>query len=495
MEGHGNESQEQRCRAYADSKGYLVDKVFADDGVSGALFDRPKMKELIAYLDMFPTVKFVIIFDDVSRFARDLKTHLLLRSELMSRGAKLECPNFSFEDSPEGEFAENISAASAQYDRQKNRRQVIQKMKARMEMGCWPLCLPPGLKYVKTESYGKVPMPDEPLAGIFKEAIEGYRDGLLLTLEEVRKFILGKYKQFGVNRKLSLRGTDDILKELLYTGWIEYPDWEVKLREGRGQGFISLETYRTVQEIMQGKRKPRLRSDYNLDFPARGIVACAGCGKPLTASWNTGRNKRYPNYWCKTAGCQYRYKTVARKTLEDGFAVLLKSEELPSGAFDLATEVLLDVWVQKKQEEDAIREQSEKRVAEFDGLITNLTTRVARTADENLVTNYEKEIRSLMSKKAELDKGDGGRKYTDEQFGTASRRVVDILKDPLGMWNSDEFEDKRIIAEMYFEERPRYDYISGFGTVSLALPIAIIRDFAEEKSSLVEMEGVEPSSA
>ncbi len=492
-EGHGLDSQEKRCKDRADAKGYPFVAAFRDEGVSGGLLERPGMKALLAYLDDHPTEHFVVLIDDLSRLARDVTVHLRLRLELKARGAELECLNLDLDKTEEGEFVELVMAGTNQLFRKQNRRQVIQKMKARMEMGCWPLCLPPGLKYVKTEAYGKVPMPDEPLASIFKEAIEGYRDGLLLTLDEVRRFILDKYKVYGVARRLSLRGVNDILTKFLYTGLVKYEPWGVTLREGKGKGFITLETYEIVQEILAGKRKPRLRNDYNADFPARGVVACAGCGRPLTASWNTGRNKRYPNYWCKTAGCQYRYKTIAKGTLEGEFATLLKSEELPAGAFDLAADVLLDVWGQKKQEGMAVREQKLKQEAEYDGLLTNLTARVAKTADDGLVANYEKEIKTLLDKKTALGDGAKVQRYTDEQFGTASRRVMDTLKDPLGMWNSDEYEDKRVVAEMYFDERPKYDYVSGFGTASLALPIAIIHDSGGQKERLVEMEGVEPS--
>lgn len=50
-EGHGLNSQEKRCRDFANVKGYKVVKVFYDEGVSGGLFDRPAMKSLINYLD------------------------------------------------------------------------------------------------------------------------------------------------------------------------------------------------------------------------------------------------------------------------------------------------------------------------------------------------------------------------------------------------------------------------------------------------------------
>ena len=64
-EGSGLESQEHRCIAYAQNKGLNVVKVFRDEGISGGLFDRPAMKELLKFLDKNNTEKFVVIFDDI----------------------------------------------------------------------------------------------------------------------------------------------------------------------------------------------------------------------------------------------------------------------------------------------------------------------------------------------------------------------------------------------------------------------------------------------
>lgn len=138
QEGHGLESQEQRCLEYAQKQGLAVVATFHEAGVSGGLFDRPAMHQLIGFLDKNNDDKFVIIFDDLKRFARDVEVHLRLRTELISRGAVLQCLNFNFEDTPEGRFVETVIAATAQLDREQNKRQVIQKMKARLSSGYWP---------------------------------------------------------------------------------------------------------------------------------------------------------------------------------------------------------------------------------------------------------------------------------------------------------------------------------------------------------------------
>ena len=136
LEGSGLESQEQRCREYAEAQGYIVEAVFPDEFSGGGDFmNRPGMVALLSYLDAQKGRPYVVIFDDLKRFARDTEFHLKLRREFSKRGAEIECLNFKFEDTPEGKFIETLMAAQGELEREQNRRQVVQKMKARVENG------------------------------------------------------------------------------------------------------------------------------------------------------------------------------------------------------------------------------------------------------------------------------------------------------------------------------------------------------------------------
>jgi DNA invertase Pin-like site-specific DNA recombinase len=82
-DGSGNKSQEVRCREYASSKNYPVEMVFKDTFSGGGDFmDRPAMRSLLNYLDTNQTKEkeYVIIFDDLKRFARDTEFHIRLRT-------------------------------------------------------------------------------------------------------------------------------------------------------------------------------------------------------------------------------------------------------------------------------------------------------------------------------------------------------------------------------------------------------------------------------
>ena len=69
-EGHGLDSQETRCREYAERQGYDVIRTFHEKGVSGGQLDRPSFGALIAFLR--PELKFDAVEDLVGQMHRDV---------------------------------------------------------------------------------------------------------------------------------------------------------------------------------------------------------------------------------------------------------------------------------------------------------------------------------------------------------------------------------------------------------------------------------------
>lgn len=186
-EGSGLDSQEFRCRQYAEAKGYEVEAVFPDDVSGGGDFiKRPGMVALLRYLGKNPTTNYVVIFDDLKRYARDVEFHLKLRRVMSEYGAKRECLNFNFEDTPEGKFNEIISAAAGELERLQMGRQ---KAMARLEQGYAIQAQPPvGYKYEQTRDRGKVLIRDEPVASIVQEGLKGYASGRFASQIEVVRF-------------------------------------------------------------------------------------------------------------------------------------------------------------------------------------------------------------------------------------------------------------------------------------------------------------------
>ena len=360
VDGTGLESQEQRCRAYASNRGYDVEAVFPDDVSGGGDFmKRPGMVALLSYIDAQPHKNYVIIFDDLKRFARDRDFHWVLRRELAARKAIPKCLNFNFEDTPEGEFIETIMAAQGHLEREQNRRQVIQKMKARVENGYWVFRAPVGYQHVASKrGGGKVLVPQEPLASVVKEALQGYAFGRFGSQAEVQRFLeadphFPKDRRDGAIRPMTITR---LLKKVVYAGYVEAPKWGVAVRKGQHEGLISFETYERIQNLLDGKKRnmPE-RADYDEDFPLRGFVLCGACGNAMTAAWSTGCRKRYPYYRCMTRGCSEKSKSIPRAKLEGFFEDVLKSLTPTRRLFDLARVMFSDAWNMRAANEIANR--------------------------------------------------------------------------------------------------------------------------------------------
>lgn len=245
LDGHVLESQETRCREYAKLKGYEVEAVFPDTISGGGNFmKRPGMVALLSYLDAQPEQPYIVIFDDLKRFARDTRFHLDLRDAFRNRGAFIECLNFKFDDTPEGQFIETIMAAQGALECQQNGRQVAQKMKARMQNGYWIHNAPAGYKFITVKGRGKMLAFDEPLASIVTEAFEGYASGRFESQVEIMRFF-GSQPDFPRNSKgkIAQERVSYTLRNPIYTGHICSKAYGIDWLKSHHKPLISLETF------------------------------------------------------------------------------------------------------------------------------------------------------------------------------------------------------------------------------------------------------------
>lgn len=261
VEGHGSESQEHRCRLYAAGKGYEVEAVFPDDFTEGGDFmRRPGMVALLSYLDAQRDRKsYVVIFDDLKRFARDTEFHIQLRRAFKLRGATVECLNFKFEDTPEGRFMETIFAAQGELEREQNRRQVLQKMQARAMLGYSVFQAPVGYRIEKVAGHGKLWVRDEPCASIAQEPLESYASGRFETQGDIKRF-LESQPAWPKDRKgeVHWERINQLLTQTLYAGRIDIPRWNIHHVQGRHEPLVSLETWRAGQDRRTGGAKAPL---------------------------------------------------------------------------------------------------------------------------------------------------------------------------------------------------------------------------------------------
>jgi len=499
VDGHGLNSQELRCINFAKHQGLTVAKVFPDEGISGKLFDRPAMQELIKYVNDHPKERYAIIFDDVSRFARDVKVHLQLRSEFISKGAKLMCPNFNFEDSPDGEFAEIITAASVQYDRQKNRRQVVQKQAARLEAGYWAFGHKKGYKMIKDPVHGKIGVPDHEGAAL-KEAAEGFASGVFSRKIDAIRFLQDKGVWTKQKAEKYLDKFTQFLRDPYNAGFIEYvhpPIWNITRRPGKHTALISLETFELIQKrLRKTDLNQRVRVDTSPDFPHRGLIICADCKGHLTACKFKGRNKQvsYPRYICHNATCPSYNKTISAKDIETGFKELLIKGRMKM-EIDLLLKKMFDrTWkdeVEKIKETESLLEQQkralENKLVELTNMVINAKSPAVKSVYEKQVENIAKEIEGLGEKSTiGLD--------MSIPYQTALDKATLVLKKPDIAWEKLAVHEQHGLFFFLFMEKLPYSIKEGYQTAEIPTAAMLFEDFVASTTSLVEMPGVKPGS-
>ncbi|MFA4996436.1 MAG: recombinase family protein [Patescibacteria group bacterium] len=472
-EGNGLDSQEHRCREYAASLGLEVEKVFRDEGISGGLFDRPAMKSLIKYLDGHWQSKYFVIFDDLKRFARDVEVHIKLKSELKGRDAKLSCLNYNFDDSAEGEFVETIFAAQNELERKQNRRQVCQKMKARIERGYWCFYPPTGYEYRKDKEHGKILMPIKSITDILAEGLIAFAENRLLEQTDFLNYL--KVKNFHLllgkeARLINYEYIKGLLTQPLYAGIVEYTEWSISRRRGHHKAIITEEIYEKIQrKLIRPERKPR-ETD-NLEFPLRRIITCSVCGMKMTGSSSKGKTKYYGHYTCNNKNCTANPKHISVDKLESDYIKLLENITVGQDVLDMAKFISTKIWEEKLEGSDNSKETKEAEKREIEQMIDDYVDLMPKTRLESIKNRYEAKIEELDKRLKGLEKESGDKKAPN--FNEALGLTLKLLGTPAETWKNSNRDTKIMLHNMIFTENPTYSVKEGFGTPKLSLPFHI----------------------
>ncbi|HKJ61633.1 MAG TPA: recombinase family protein [Hyphomicrobiales bacterium] len=492
--GDGLASQETRCREYASHKGYEIVQVFRDEGVSGGMIDRPGMQAMLAFLKKHRRLKqHVVIIDDISRLARGLEAHIQLRTSIGDAGGRLESPSIEFGEDSDSQLIENLLASVSQHQRQKNAEQTKNRMRARASNGYWVFWPPAGYRFEHMKGQGKVMVEDESLAPIVRQALESFASGRFDTQAEVRRF-LASHPEFPRDGKGDIRAqrVTDMLTNVLYAGFINLPNWGIRLVPAKHEPLISFATYQAIQERLNSGAKVPARQDISEDFPLRGFIKCGHCSTPLTACWSKGRHKTYPYYLCPTRGCASYGKSIRRAEIEGDFSELLEGLRPSPGLFNISARMLRKIWDARQ---DGTQTQSRSLKTELratEKKVDQFLDRIAETDSPALIGAYEKRIRALEERKIELSEkiGECGRPLGgfDETFRTA----MSFLANPCKLWVSDRLDYKRTVLKLVFADRLYYIRNEGFRTADLSIPFKVLADLREGKSNVALPRGIEP---
>ncbi|MEH6521118.1 recombinase family protein [Sulfitobacter sp.] len=493
-EGDGLASQENRCREYAKYKGYDVLDVFTDD-VSGKAASRVGMQSILGYLHMNASKaqEIVVIIDDISRLARGLNAHLELRTSLSKAGGKLESPSIEFGEDSDSILVENLLAPVAQHQREKNGEQTANRMRGRMMNGYSVFAAPVGYRYEKNSGQGKILVRDEPVASILQEALEGYGSGRFESQAEVVRYLEScpAFPKDLPNGKIRHQKVSNMLKRVIYAGYIEHADWGIDRRKGHHEGIISLETFERIQNRAKARKIAPARTDINVDFPLRGSIACGCCDKPLTSCWSkSSTGKKYPYYWCMARDCTMYRKSMRAEKIDAAFDDVMQSLEPSKGLIDITKAMLKDAWGQRLTQADANIATLRHDIAQVDKQLDGLLDRIVATENNAVITAYEKKIAPLEKSKLLLVEKLDQKAKPQHTFEDIFELSMMFLANPRKIWRKGNLPLKKTILRLAFMAPLAYDRENGFRTPQTSVIFRFLANFTE-KCKLVRSERLE----
>lgn len=492
--GHGLDSQEHRCREFTAYKGYEVGEVFRDEGVSGGMIDRPGMKAMLGWLRKRRGEALRVIFDDISRLARDFEAHKQLRAAIGSVGAVLESPSVEFGEDADGILVENLLASVSQHQREKNAEQVKNRMRARMSAGYWTFAPPAGYRFDTVRGHGRMLVRDEPVASLLQESFEGLASGRFQDISDVKRFLDAK-PDFpkGKTGEVARQSLHYILPRRIYAGYLDLPKWKLDMVEAKHEPLVSLETWRKAMDRLEAKSHAPERKDLHLDFLLRGAVLCACCGNKLTAAWSKGRGKLYPYYLCQTRGCDEKGKSIRKDEIEREFETILRRLRPNQQIIRVMGVVLKNLWDQRIAGTKTERAEYDRRIRKAETEIDGYLDRLAASTDQTLADIYEGKIRKLAEEKALLAEKRNALRRPKGEFEALYRTALDFLLNPWRLWTSGRFEDQRTLLKLVLDAPLTYCRNEGYRTAEMAFPFKVLNSVAGGEGGVVEGAGFEPA--
>ena len=497
-------SQEQRCRIYAESTlGIGIEKVFYEEWISWWIFERKSIQELFKYIDEHSDENYVVIFEDLNRLSRDIQVHWLLRSEFKKRWVELACPNFKFEETPEGSFKENISVVVSEYEREKNKQRVIDRQKSRLEQWFWCFPLPIWYKYIKAEQGWKIVVRDDNYK-IVRRWFKSYADKKIKTINELVLFFnehwvkVWKIVEWKVYNASVVR---TMLSNVLYTGHLQHSKRKIPLIKAKHESIISMDLYDKIQKrlsetpqyITSRINENLNRKDLTNDFPLRWFLYCEESKYMLSWAWSKWKNKKYP-YYCFSKHSPNRGKSINRDKLHASFSEFMADVELNPNFVEAFKEVYLKVLEDRNKNQKKDNEVCKKEIKLLENKIEKYIDSIWDSDSVFLNKGYEKKILQLEKQIEEIKEKASLSKTLTKKVRTPLETRLDLYRKSAYIWNKGDLSIKKKLLQEIFPHWVPINKKKQVWTPTFSLVYQIIESSQWDENIMVHSAGLEPTT-
>ena len=405
------EGQVRVCKAYIETNGWTLQKIYADEHISGKTDKRPEFQNMIN--DAEQSLFDVLVVYGTDRFSRNRVHAINYKQKLRDLGIKICYAAENIPDTPEGEFMETIMEGWAQYYSSELSRKVKRGMRE-SAMKCKANGSHRTFGYYTDEN--KDIQIHEEEAPAVRHIFEMIADGHTI-ISCVRWLNANGYKGT-LGKEIKVNSVRHMLSNKRYIGYYKFDD--VEIPDGV-PAIISKDLFYDVQErLAQNKRfMPKNR----VEFILSGKLFCGKCGEPMTGCSGYSRSgEKYSYYRCRSRDV----KNIGKEEIEDLVA------EYTSEFFRSPAEraQLLDMIYHYAHEKNAPERDSrvpKKRLSDLERQKTNLISIIAETGNRSLVAKLEEieaEMKAIENQLSEANKVKALHNLPKEAVGVLIDRIL-----------------------------------------------------------------------
>lgn len=399
--GYSIQAQRTECMSKAAELGCGMEnvRIFSDEGVSGAILERPQLMEALDMLkEEKGQVSFFICYDS-SRLSRNAAHQLIIVDEIRKCGVQLVFIKNSFQDNAEGRFQLTVMAAVDEYERARLRLRT--EMGKRTKANQHKLTHNPGLYGYdfdsKTDTLNINKEQAETLKVMFRLLTEEFKGPVeiadILNEADIPSPRLKLWNRVTVRRILSNPSYLGILYIRRYDtrdchlNKYKARNEKIKVREKPKAEWIPVQipqlidgaVWEKAQNLLKGSKRLLKKND-NAQFLLGSVLKCGSCGRAMYGK-NTEKNGRSYRYYI----CSGKYNSAAG---EKCGAASIRADEIEKQVWQLMYEKIICYAKNNLDRQELINSfESGKESADKN---INTKKEKAKVERERIITMFQK---------------------------------------------------------------------------------------------------------
>ncbi len=484
--GTSLDTQVERCKAYAESKGCKTIRIFKEEGESAKFADRPQLLKMLGYLQTNKGRISALIVYKLDRLSRNTDDQYQIMYKLSQAQVELHSSTENIDNSAVGKFMRTVLWGVAELDNAIRAERTTDGMLKRFQAGHWPFPVPTG--YIRTNNGDIEPHPEygSLITWAAKQRAAGY--SYVDIANGLRK------------RGFKMRGGNNphpqsvwrMMHNIFYYGTMRAFG---ETKQGSHTPLISPDLYLRIKVVDDKSFNPAShRSKYNEEFPLTSILMCPRCGLKFKGSFATSKTgDRHPYYHHYNKECQLA-RSFKRKTVHDSFNSVMGDLKPKKQYVRLFKAVMLDIAKSKTTEHKKEGQRFESKLSQLRIEREKIVTAMLNDPNFEILGRDE-----YLSRKRKIDADIEDVKFERSKFDVQEVNVQQLinkglamLENPAATWETIKAIEPRVEFQRHlFPKGIEWDGQT-CGTPKISVCLQTIRDFGGNESRLVAPRGIEP---